>query len=64
MNTITKISNQLNVGEDEILIFQPLKEQFHPMAWLQSVGQFLCQESHESAALSEEGLESVRFEII
>ena len=64
MSTITGLSKQINLRENELRTPQPIKECFHPIAWLQSVGQFLNQESHESSNLSLEGLKSVRLEII
>ncbi|HCY46428.1 MAG TPA: hypothetical protein DHU89_07065 [Flavobacteriales bacterium] len=64
MSTITDLSKQINLREDELRIPQPIMERFHPIAWLQSLGQFLNQESHETSNLSLEGMKSVRLEII
>ncbi|MEZ7887131.1 MAG: hypothetical protein QMB87_09185 [Flavobacteriales bacterium] len=64
MSTITDLSKQIYLREDELRTPQPIKECFHPIAWLQSVGQFLNQESHESSNLSLEGVKSVRLEIM
>jgi hypothetical protein len=64
MSTITDLSKPINLRKDELRIPQPIKECFHPIAWLQSVGQFLNQESHESSNLSLEGVKSVRLEIM
>tara|TARA_B100000768_G_scaffold180577_1_gene200936 strand:+ start:7441 stop:7635 length:195 start_codon:yes stop_codon:yes gene_type:complete len=64
MITITELSMQINLSEDELRITQNIMERFHPMFWLQSLGQFLNQESHETCKLSIEGMKSVRLEII
>ena len=64
MSTITDLSKQIYLREDELRTPQPIKECFHPIAWLQSLGQFLNQESHESSNLSLEGVKSVRLEIM
>ncbi|MEJ6682120.1 MAG: hypothetical protein QNL21_08505 [Flavobacteriales bacterium] len=64
MSTITELSRQISLSEDELRIPQNILERFHPMSWLQSLGQFLNQESHETCKLSIEGMKSVRLEII
>jgi hypothetical protein len=64
IKTNTDLSKQIYLREDELRTPQPIKECFHPIAWLQSVGQFLNQESHESSNLSLEGVKSVRLEIM
>ena len=49
MSTITDLSKPINLRKDELRTPQPIKECFHPIAWLQSVGQFLNQESQNIA---------------
>ncbi len=39
-------------------------EQFHPLGWLESLGQFLSLELSENPSVSSEGAKSVHLEMI
>ncbi len=64
MSTLKEISNQFNLNDNELLVFQPITENFHPIAWLESVGQFLRHDDGTSINPSNDGRDSVLFEMI
>ncbi len=64
MNQLNDILTEMNLSKNEVLIFEALEDQFHPIAWLESVGQFLNQESQEKYSVSSEGMKSVRSAVV
>lgn len=65
MNNLDQILTEMNLLENEILIFEPIAEHFHPLHWLESVGQYISQKTSEvEINVSKEGMKSVRLEVI
>ncbi|MFK7756572.1 MAG: hypothetical protein AB8B53_06540 [Flavobacteriales bacterium] len=52
-------SYEVNSGKENIS-----QEQFHPISWLQSVGQFLGEELNNNYLVSTEGIESVKAAVV
>lgn len=60
MNELKRVTSELNLKSNEIAIITPIQENFHPIAWLHSVGSFLDVSKELTPHLGNEALKSVQ----
>lgn len=65
MKNMNDMKAKMELLQNEILIFEPIEDNFHPIEWLDSIGQYMTQKSEDrKIIISSKGMKSVQFEVL